>query len=392
MNPLLKRTWEQMHASTVEQKSENVDTHKKQKRDIYDLEVETLQITKTVCCKARLRVTSKEEMFQNFMEQNHPIVEGAIKFLRIADFANNLIITSFQDPCSKEFVVPEVEISAYDESSKCCLAFLKGLLIRKDEVAVVPLPNSSYQLLLFEKEEIQDSYSILNPIVYAIVTEKFKFVLDLDETLVRTRMHDEPATIVNSFRDKEYPICVQNQKLIVSVRPGVDLILNWACKLFKVYIFTNGIFEYAKEVLRVLDEKGEHLLQGVNLSDDVKLKQFLKTREDMSSKDPNSKIGQKELQKHNLSVFESVIFDDDDSVWKKNKDNLLPFDDIVIASKNMPQEIFYRVRTEVWSKLKLLQRLKSKLKLRQVQSKPLNDKIVFSQQITYSQEFLLNEK
>jgi hypothetical protein len=80
--------------------------------------------------------------------------------------------------------------------------------------------------------------------------------------------------------------------------------VRWACQIFNVYVVTNAIYDYAKQVLNILDPKKEHLLK--NIQNDTDLSKLLKTRENLK-KISNSKFGIKNLTQFSWNIYESVI-------------------------------------------------------------------------------------
>jgi hypothetical protein len=80
--------------------------------------------------------------------------------------------------------------------------------------------------------------------------------------------------------------------------------VRWACQIFNVHVVTNAIYDYAKQVLNILDPKKEHLLK--NIQNDSDLSKVLKTRENLI-KLSNSKFGIKNLTQFSWDVYESVI-------------------------------------------------------------------------------------
>jgi len=239
----------------------------------------------------------------------------------------------------------------------------------------VPIENSQYPLLIYEKDLFsntvtnQDSfdvlqqqlYSSLNTNLHAVLVKKFAIVFDLDETLIRTRIPKQNEQ--DLAQNGEFEFFVQGYRYCCCVRPGTDLLLKWASQLFQVYIFTNSIFEYAKEVCKILDPAKETILS--NIENDDQLKAILKSRELMTPVDYIPKpLGLKDLAKFSIGTFETVILDDDVKVWK-DRENVLPFDQI--TQFKSPNDFFYRVRLESWKLLGSL--AKKRVKLLQQENK-----------------------
>jgi hypothetical protein len=125
--------------------------------------------------------------------------------------------------------------------------------------------------------------------------------------------------------------------------------------------------------------------------DDDKLMEFLKTRNDLVPV-PHipSPLGQKDLQKYGLNVFSCVIFDDDKNVWKSSQHIcLLPFDEII--TNKQPRALFKALRTEIWHRLSVLARKKDKMRSKMDKKLPNKIGIELSQQITYSQQHVLDQ-
>src|SRR5690606_3175712 len=188
----------------------------------------------------------------------------------------------YQDLHTKKFTVPEFEVNGRDTNSRCVMSYMKGILARKEEIAVIPIKNSDYQLLVFENDTIVDKKSTpfeqlgsFNSSLHAILVKKYVLVLDLDETLIRTRLPKSDKDKPKSSQKGEYEFYVQGYRYICCVRPGTESLLKWACNVFRVYVFTNAIYEYAKEILKILDPKQDHLCKGININDDEQVKRIL---------------------------------------------------------------------------------------------------------------------
>jgi hypothetical protein len=284
--------------------------------------------------------------------------------IRVADFAPKNCLKLYLKENIIENDQIQFQVDGRTELDRAKLAYLKGLLNRKDEIAVVPIPDTGKQLLLFDLgNEGSEFDGIFNTKLNAILVNKYNLVLDLDETLVRTKTSSSIKDKPNKFSDEsaeEYEFNVNNMKYICFVRPGTKELLAWGCQIFNIMIVTNSIWVYAKEIIQILDPNREHLLKGIDLNDNNQLNKILKTRKDMV---PHPKIpkplGQKDLLKFNLSPFETVILDDDASIWKL-KEPILPFDKIV--ENKGSKEFFFAVRAETWNKLSHMICLKWKLK------------------------------
>ncbi|EFC45855.1 predicted protein [Naegleria gruberi] len=325
-------------------------------------------------------------------------------YLEIKDFISDESLSLYKDLKTNLFhdYIPQFEISGKDEQSRYILCYLKGMLVRKSEIAIVPIPNHTHQILVFD--HINDkSYSdtpcslegyLLDDFEFdskltCIIVPKFVMALDLDETLIRTRVMNPNEVISNP---SEYEFSVLGSKYVCYVRPGTQQLLSWCCTVFQVYIFTNSIFEYAREVCKILDPNKEHLIKYIDVDDTIALKKMLKSREDMTPHESIPKpLGLKDLKKFDIDCFETVIFDDDITIWKQ-QECVLPFADIVQYRK--PLEFFKSIRTEVWKKLQFLHstklRIRKKHELAGANLSNISFAIPERKDITLSQEIALN--
>nr|CAG4715453.1 unnamed protein product [Naegleria fowleri] len=325
-------------------------------------------------------ISSKmEEQIVNII--NNPILKNSenVKlnnndiYLEIKDFASDESLSLYKDLKANQFFdyIPQFEVSGKDEQSRYILCYLKGMLVRKNEIAVVPIPGHTHQILVFDHTN-DKSYSttpcslegyLLDDFEFdtklsCVIVPKFVMALDLDETLIRTRALNPGETVQNN--PFEFEFTVQNQRYCCCVRPGTQQLLSWCCTVFQVYIFTNSIFEYAREICKILDPQRQHLLAHINVDDINSLKTMLKSREDMTPHEGIPKpLGMKDLKKFNIDAFETVIFDDDQTIWKQ-QECVLPFADIVQHRK--PLEFFTAIRTETWKKLQYLHQVKLRLR------------------------------
>ncbi|KAL0479302.1 hypothetical protein AKO1_008105 [Acrasis kona] len=255
---------------------------------------------------------------------------------------------------SKETI--KLKLDGTDENSRCMLAYLRGLLTRKDELAIVPIDDTTYQLVLFYENTSSDDDQLLSfnddllsfSTLSCILTPRYNMVFDLDETLIRTRM----SSLVNDAPlENEHEFTLRGGRYFCWVRPGVDMLLRWSCQLFNVHIFTNAIYDYAVQIVNILDPKHEHLLLHVG-SDTNKMRELIKSREQMTTvQHIPQPLGQKELSKFNINPSNTIIFDDDSRVWKERQ-CILPFQQIVVRKK--PTEFFCQIRNESWKKLSQL--------------------------------------
>eukprot|EP01080_Neovahlkampfia_damariscottae_P002421 gene2421-3132_t len=292
-----------------EYEEETMPLKKQHPDDNYDHHYKFMFKTRLICTK-KIQSTVRFELM-NGVELDSKVstyLSGNSSNLhfKVSDFVNKRALLSYKNEKPAEF-----EVSGLDLHSSTSIAYLKGLLARKNEVAVLPVPDTSFQILLFEKEESES----FEPILSALLVQKYNLILDLDETLIRTRI-----VIDSSERNhpNEFYFEVENYRYFCSVRPGTAELLQWACQIFNVHIFTNSVFDYAKNVLKILDPKKEHLLK--NISNEKDLANLLKSRENFKKLSANSKIGIKNLSQFSLDVFQSVILDDDINVWIE-KDN-----------------------------------------------------------------------
>ena len=325
-------------------------------------------------------------------------------YLEIKDFISDESLSLYKDIQTNRFFdyIPQFELSGKDEQSRYIMCYLKGMIVRKTEIAVVPIPGHTHQILVFDHTN-DKSYSdtpcsqqgyLLDDFEFdtklsCIIVPKYVMVLDLDETLIRTRTPNANEAIQN--QPNEYEFKVMGARYVCCVRPGTQQLLSWCCTVFQVYIFTNSIFEYATEICKILDPSRQHLLRHVDVNNPESIKTILKSREDMTPH-PNvpKPLGLKDLKKFNIDNFETVIFDDDHTIWKQ-QECILPFADIVQYRK--PLEFFKTIRLETWKKLQYLHAVKLKLRKKHEPTKSkeefklaIPDKPLF----TLSQELALN--
>jgi sRNA-binding regulator protein Hfq len=147
-----------------------------------------------------------------FRNSNH------LKF-KVSDFVNKRALLSYTNENPSEF-----EVRGLDVNSACLMSYLKGVLARKNEVAILPIPDSDFQILLFDKEENE----LFEPVLSAIVVRKYNLILDLDETLIKTKL------VLNSsgkLNNNEFFFQVENCHYNCHVRPGTEqLCLNLKLK------------------------------------------------------------------------------------------------------------------------------------------------------------------
>lgn len=298
--------------------------------------------------------------------------------LRVADFCSSSVLSLYQQQ-QDLFTVPEFKLLGNSANAGLVLSYLQGLIARKQDVAIVPLENANYQLLIFEKSTFKSSDNAMSQqqdnflwdqsltdtiglltgdeafTLHAILVPKFTMVFDLDETLIRSRMPKDPQ---EQALAGEHEFFVQGLRLFTAVRPGTDRVLHWACKLFRVLIFTNGVYDYAKEICKILDPKQETILAGIDMQNDDSIRSVLKSREQMATAAhlPKS-IGLKDLSKFDLDLYTTVALDDDVNVWVQ-KENLLPF--LQVTQCKLPHEFFNRMRQETWNKIQHLCKQKNK--------------------------------
>lgn len=186
---------------------------------------------------------------------------------------------------------------------------------------------------------------------------------------------------------------MEGQKFIVAVRPGSETLLKWACQLFNVYIFTNSVYPYAKQIVMTLDPQRHHLLKNVDVQDDSQIQQFVKSREDMIKQlNLPDELRMKCLKKFNLDIFRTVVLDDDPKIWEQQQ-NLLDFDEL--AENRTRHKFFYAVRTATWEKLRELAMIHHTCKLKleglkkQKSMKAELKKLKKVTEITYSQDQIL---
>jgi hypothetical protein len=294
----------------------------------------SLKITNEISCGIKLTSTSLEnipEYITNIFE-NH-------KNLKINDFCSQSLIKE-----TKETLHFEVNGTVLDDLFK--IFYLKGLIARKSEAAVISIPNSEYQLFIYDSETSENK-----PKLQAIITKKFNIVFDLDETLVKTRLKRDDEIFVK--KPNLYQINVKDTTYICAFRKDIHPLMKWATSIFNVYIYTNSVYEYAIEVLKIIDPMKEHLLK-----EEENIKNILKTRVDMNRVEHiQEPLGEKSLNISNLDEYRSVILDDDENVWKTDdRKNLLPFERI---TKNM--DFFLNLRGHIWKKFQELKELETNI-------------------------------
>jgi hypothetical protein len=344
-----------------------------------------LFVTKDYSCNITLHTVSTDtvpEVLQNLSE------------LKVADFAPDTCLYLYKKDNEMALQTIQLELKGETESDRIMLAYLKGLLNRKDEVAVVPIPDTDRQLLIFEYAE---ESNVFNATLRAVLVRRYNLVLDLDETLIRTRQPKSDDDKPFGVAADEHEFNVEGNRFICCVRPGTNLLLQWGAQIFNIVIVTNSILPYAIQICKILDPRREHLLKGIDMDNAEQLHTMLRTRTDMA-KHPQipPPLGQKDLVKLGLSPFESVVLDDDENIWKL-KEPLLPFAQIV--QNTDAKGFFCAVRTETWKKLSqmilLKYRLKEKIEREKTMgqsdapSEPLS-KRPKTQQPTFSQEFCLS--
>lgn len=224
-------------------------------------------------------------------------------------------------------------------------------------IALAPIMGSKCQLVFFERQGT----------MFARLLPKFHLVLDIDDTLISTRVPKTKDELPGSdehnlfipvrLKTKDQTYVDGRIRFIVKKRhPGVDSMLLWASQLFNISFITNGAFVYAKEALQFLDPKRQHILKYVRNHES--LREILKSREDLAAghtpqpKQPNT-THMKKLQHFNLPVRASVILDDDQTVWDaSNHSNLLPFE--LINKAQDKRDYLDRVAECVWNHLLVL--------------------------------------
>eukprot|EP00817_Percolomonadidae_sp_ATCC50343_P000677 CAMPEP_0117432034 /NCGR_PEP_ID=MMETSP0758-20121206/11568_1 /TAXON_ID=63605 /ORGANISM="Percolomonas cosmopolitus, Strain AE-1 (ATCC 50343)" /LENGTH=309 /DNA_ID=CAMNT_0005221639 /DNA_START=533 /DNA_END=1458 /DNA_ORIENTATION=- len=286
----------------------------------------------------------------------------------------------------------EVRITPRDTTSLSVLSYLKGLLARKDEVAIVPLPNHM-QLLLFSDSTALD----YEPILKGYILKRFNVVFDLDQTLVRTRTAAGKSDVA---RAGEHEIFVRGTRLFCTIRPQTEQVLQWANHLFRVYIFTNAVFDYAIEIAKLLDPSREHLCYNLpnteygqrrffsqfivarelllatpkqNRRDNVK---GMQTRNVFQCKNKPMIFGEKDITIMGIDEFETVVLDDDKDIWVQQQ-NVLPFKRIVSNSNRF----FIIFRDAVWKQLKELAAARAQI--------PVNNLPSSCHRVSFSQDFAM---
>lgn len=294
-----------------------------------------------------------------------------------------------------------------DIQAECSLAFLRGLVARKDEATIVPIPNTDYQFRIFECLDIsqltthktsptkhthdfgfnmcshahckmcktaspsrigsqsENDYVLSTPkrssiktggmprnYLVAALVRKPTLLLDLDDTLVRCRLarteSDRPCP---EKSESEFTMIVNSAgsaRVICRVRAGVQLLLPWASTLFQLRVVTNSVFEYAKKVVALLDPQGKHLMKGVTT--EQHLRELIKSREVLTKPLAASNLGMKGISQFGWNQHETIIFDDDKTVWEtKDHPNLLPFH--VISQAKDAKSFLKSIRQESWELL-----------------------------------------
>lgn len=176
-----------------------------------------------------------------------------------------------------------------DESAGIALDYVtKGLRISKDEIERIR--HIELQNLLGRK--------------------KLCLVLDLDNTLLHTTHIDTLSAEEEYLKQSD---CLESnlliwKPLITKLRPFVREFLEEASKLFELYIYTMGDRNYALRMAEFLDPENVYFNSKVI------------TREDSTQK---RQKGLDVVPAHESAV---LILDDNESVWKRNSDNLILMD------------------------------------------------------------------
>lgn len=302
------------------------------------------------------------------------LINGEKKQFRIADIGNQLIRKIYQKP--KELLesvnrspfhqknsqdegtdqeentwneVPVFKLEGKNIQSKLVLCFLSGLLTRKSEAAIVPC-NNDYNFFIFAHSFGQRENSEFSVELRAILVRRLCLIYDLDLTLVQAR----PISSNDTKKDYEKEFIVGNKTFYCSIREGVHELLQWSTSVFKCYVYTNSIYEYALEVCKILDPKQKTLLKGIDLNNEYELRNLIKSRELFPSSISSNfndiptgvnSLKLKDFDHFGLNPFETVILDDDPTVWKQ-RENLLPFDRIIACG---PHNFYVRCREEIWN-------------------------------------------
>jgi hypothetical protein len=235
----------------------------------------TLHVNKDYCTYVNFNLTNTN--IKKLPKSVQKMISEGDVTLRVVDFCPKSCLLLYRDydadgtqhtndaydfPLNK--TLPHMTVEPRDDNDKTILAFMKGLLTRNSEMAVVALPSTDYQILLFfgedEATEVQQesSYDIdelvnmtpFSTTFQAILVNRYNLILDLDYTLIRTRVpkSDAEKPVSRNIKDGNYEIqefefFVDNARYICMVRPGTDLLLGWAMRLFKLYVVTNATYE-----------------------------------------------------------------------------------------------------------------------------------------------------
>jgi hypothetical protein len=243
--------------------------------DVTDFEA-VLHINKDYCCNVRFTLTNSAKLPKSVQR----IIEEDNVTLRVVDFCPKSCLLLYRDydngvdfdvldgdsDFSLNKSLPYMRIEPTEDNDKTILAFMKGLLTRNSEMAVIALPDTDYQILMFFRDsevsvDDEASYDIdvlvnmtpFSTTFRAVLVNRYNLVLDLDYTLIRTRVPKNSAEKPSSkhikegdYDIKEYEFMIDDQRYICMVRPGTDLLLGWAAKLFKLYVITNAIYPVSK--------------------------------------------------------------------------------------------------------------------------------------------------
>jgi len=235
---------------------------------------------------------------------------------------------------------------------------LAHLLHQTQQIAIVPFSNRQQMLV----------YTTTGRHLKALMVPKYTLVLDLDETLVRTRVAAPHEKVNIAANEAEFSVTDRqglSRRCLTRMRPGVHQMLLWASGLFNIKIVTNGTRRYAEAIGRLLDPEHDHLLKRCHSK--AAWQRLIVSREQLV---PADKLhlaigGSKSLKPLGLSPTDTVILDDDASVWCRNSSlSLLPFQHICRPLNREPQRgegkaFVTNMRIAVWTKLVTLQTLKA---------------------------------
>jgi RNA polymerase II subunit A-like phosphatase len=163
-----------------------------------------------------------------------------------------------------------------------------------------------------------------------IIDTKPSIVLDIDETLIKTKVYilDETKEDIIKYNKKNklyltnYPI--NNHLYVVIARPHLRLFITTINRYFNIHVYSLGIRDYIEHILQAI-------IELVNLNPFCNI---------MSNIDIHNRFSDKKIINLNIGLTNLLIIDDRSDVWKFDKHHLykIPaftlFDDQFIIDDN----------------------------------------------------------